>query len=226
MSRIAVVADAHIGGPGGSGEPLFEQLARLPEQGCTDLLLLGDLFHVWVGSPKYETDEIRDFVQVVGRLRESGVRVHYVEGNRDFFLADSRYRELFDRYGQELDFEFDGRRILAIHGDRANPKDYAYRFWALVSKSAPVRWLMRRLPGAFARQLVERAERGIARTNRRHRHTIPVDTLREYSKSKLVQGFDLVVMGHFHLPAVLSFDDGEARLVDAWFNSRRVEWLT
>lgn len=227
--RIAVVADAHIGGPGGTGEELFAQLRRLPEEGCTDLLLLGDLFHVWVGSPKYETPAIREFMNLAAELRESGVRLHYVEGNRDFFLAGSRYAAAFDRYDLELDFETDGLRILAVHGDRANPDDRAYRFWAFVSKSAPVRFLMRRLPGRLARSLVDRAEREIAETNQKHRHSIPEDALHAYGRDRLSggqgDGYDLVVMGHFHQPHTFKLDGGEVRLIDAWFNSRRVEWL-
>lgn len=228
--RIAVVADAHIDGPGGEGAELFEQLEALPEQGCTDLLLLGDLFHVWVGSLKYETPAIREFMEVAARLRESGVRLHYVEGNRDFFLADSSYAEIFDRYGLELGFESPDRngqlrRILAVHGDRANPDDRPYRFWAFVSKSAPVRFLIRRLPGRLAHSLVDRAEREIAKTNQKHCQSIPEDALRAYGRDRLAEGYDLVVMGHFHQPAVYHLEGGEVRLIDAWFNSRTIEWL-
>lgn len=206
----------------------------LPGHGCTDLLLLGDLFHVWVGSPKYETPAIREFMNLAVELRESGVRLHYVEGNRDFFITGSRYEGAFDRYGLALDFETTagGRtaRILAVHGDRANPDDRAYRFWAFVSKSAPVRFLMRHLPGRLARSLVDRAEREIAKTNQKHRHSIPEDALRTYGSDRLAEGYDLVVMGHFHQPAAYQLEAGtnqrgEVRLIDAWFNSRRVEWL-
>ena len=31
---IALIADAHIGGPGGSAGPLIDQLKALPAQGC------------------------------------------------------------------------------------------------------------------------------------------------------------------------------------------------
>ncbi len=229
-SRIAVVADAHIGGPGGAGEELFEQLRQLPAQGCTDLLLLGDLFHVWVGSPRYETEDIRAFVRIAAELRAAGLRIHYIEGNRDFFLADSPYAEVFDSYGLEAAFEVPGPegepiRILAVHGDRANPNDRGYRLWAAISKSAPVRFCMRRLPTRLAHALVHKAERGIAKTNQKYRHSIPKKELCAYAERRLADNFDLLVMGHFHQPATFSLVSGEVRLIDAWFNSRAIEWL-
>ncbi len=49
---VAVLADAHLGGPGGPAGPLIEQLRALPEQGCTRLVLLGDLFQAWIGQPQ------------------------------------------------------------------------------------------------------------------------------------------------------------------------------
>jgi hypothetical protein len=44
----SLVADAHLGGPGGDAGRSW-QLEALPAQGCSRLILMGDLFHVFVG---------------------------------------------------------------------------------------------------------------------------------------------------------------------------------
>nr|HPK66766.1 UDP-2,3-diacylglucosamine diphosphatase [Thermoanaerobaculia bacterium] len=80
----ALVADAHLGGPGGPAAPLIEQLGALPGR-AERLVLLGDIFHFWVGHEKYETAEIAAFAPCLAALRAAGVAVDYVEGNRDFF---------------------------------------------------------------------------------------------------------------------------------------------
>jgi len=85
---VAIVADAHLGGPGGPAGPLVAQLRALPGEGVDRLVLLGDLCQVWVGFPQYETEETRALLAAVADLRARGVRVEYVEGNRDFFLAE------------------------------------------------------------------------------------------------------------------------------------------
>ncbi len=223
--RIAVVADAHIGGPGGPGRQLFEQLEALPQQGCGDLLLLGDLFHVWVGSTKYEDEDIHTFVGLAKKVRAQGVRIHYVEGNRDFFLDDSPYAEAFDEYGTRLELTTAQHRILAVHGDLINEDDRAYLFWRRVSKSALSCFCMRHLPGWLARRMVYRAERGIARTNEAHRHKIPEQAIREFGAEEARAGYDLILMGHFHEPATFAVEGCEVRLVDAWYNSRSIEWI-
>ena len=94
---VAIIADSHLGGPGGDGDLFVEQLRALPGQGCTHLVLLGDIFHVWVGSRKFETPEVRKVVPELRALRDAGVRVDYVEGNRDFFLQRLALRRLLRR---------------------------------------------------------------------------------------------------------------------------------
>ena len=56
---VALIADAHLSGPGGPAGPLVAQLQTLPGQGCQRLILMGDLFQAWVGFRSFETaDEI------------------------------------------------------------------------------------------------------------------------------------------------------------------------
>ena len=108
---VAVVADAHLGGPGGPAEPLVAQLVELPQQGCDRLVLLGDLFQVWVGSDKYETDDVRAVQAALINLRNQGVQLDYVEGNRDFFIGEGPYGSLFDTVSTEVSFEISGRTL-------------------------------------------------------------------------------------------------------------------
>ena len=222
---VAIIADAHLGGPGGEAGPLVEQLDELPRRGCRRLVLLGDIFQVWVGSTKFETPEIREVVPALARLRESGVGIDYVEGNRDFFLAGSPYAELFDSVGREVAFEAGGRRCLAVHGDGLNERDRQYLFWRWLSKSPPSRFLMLRLPGRLARRAVGSTETRLARTNFKHRVRLPEEAITRYGVSRLAEGYDVLFLGHFHEPRTWRLPGGEIRLLDAWFSSRRVEWL-
>ncbi len=223
--RVAILADAHIGGPGGGAAPLVEQLAALPRQGCTRLVLLGDLFHVWVGSRKFETVEHRTVVGALRGLGAAGVRLDYVEGNRDFFLAGSAYDELFDEIALSLAFEVDGRRYLAVHGDGLDPSDRKYRFWNKLSKSRLSRALWFGLPAPMAHYLAERTERRLAGTNFKHKIRVPDDVLIRYAEERLPEGYDEILLGHFHQPRSYEVEGGVLRLVDAWFNTREIEWL-
>ena len=142
---VALVADAHLGGPGGEPLRLIRQLDELPKSDCTHLIFLGDLFHVWIGDERFETDAIRTVIAAVARLRRAGIEVTYVEGNRDFFL-ERRYRDCFDRIVAEMAVREGGVRYLTVHGDGLNDRDWRYRFWRRLSKSLPSRLLVGRIP--------------------------------------------------------------------------------
>jgi len=220
---VAVIADAHIGGPGGSASEIVDQLDELPARGCTRLVLLGDLFQVWVGALQFETPDIRDVVEALVRLRRRGVVVDYVEGNRDFFLENGPYDLAFDQMAREISFEVSGTRVLAVHGDGLNARDYPYRFWRWLSKSPPSRFGMLRLPGGLARRLVHSTEEQLAKSNFKHKSVIPEEAILDYARRR--DDFDVLLLGHFHEPHRWSVEGREVVLLDAWYNSRVVEFL-
>jgi len=222
---VAVIADAHLGGPGGPAGPLVEQLRALPRQGCERLVLLGDLFHVWVGDRRYETPDIATVVEVLRELRDGGLAIDYIEGNRDFFLDASPYADVFHSLGRELAFEVAGVRYLAVHGDGLDRQDRQYRFWRWVSKSAPSRFLLTHVPRRFAQRMVHSTEERLARTNLRHKRVIPDQVIRRFAERRLAAGHDCLLLGHFHEERRWRVEGGRVWLLEAWFDSRRVEWL-
>lgn len=222
---VAVLADAHLGGPGGPAGPLIEQLRALPGQGCTRLILLGDLFQAWIGSPKFETPEIAAVVAELRALRRLGLRVDYIEGNRDFFLAGSVYADAFDSIGREVAFEAGGVRWLAVHGDGLNDRDRQYLFWRWLSKSALSRFLVLSTPARFARRFVARTEDRLSRTNFKHKRAIPEAAIRGYAERRLAEGHDALLLGHFHEERRWDVAGGRVWLLEAWFSGRRVEWV-
>lgn len=222
---IAIVADAHLSGPGGPAGPLVAQLQALPSQGCRRLVLLGDLFQAWVGFRSFETEDVRAVIAALRDLRAQGVWIDYVEGNRDFFLAGSPYAGAFDRVALETSFEVGDVRYLAVHGDGLNDQDWKYLFWRRLSKSAPVRLAVRATPRALANRIVHSTERRLSQTNFKHRETLPEAAIRAYAERRLAEGHDVLLLGHFHEPRVWKVAGGEVWLLDAWFRSREVEWL-
>jgi UDP-2,3-diacylglucosamine hydrolase len=223
-SRVALVADAHLHGPGGEAGALVAQLRALCGE-CSRLVMLGDLFHVWVGFPQFAPPGLDELLAAVRELRVAGATVDYIEGNRDFFIAGSRYADAFDRVGDETSFVAGGVRYLAVHGDGLDEGDVQYRRWRRLSKSPPVRWAMRVLPTRLARRLVDSTERKLAQTNFKHRVRIPEAAIRAYAERRLAEGHDALLLGHFHEERRWEVAGGRVWLLPAWFRSRRVEWI-
>lgn len=222
---VAVVADAHLGGPGGDAGPLVEQLEALSERDCERLVLLGDMMQAWIGFERFETDEVRELVAVLRRLRARGIPVHYVEGNRDFFLDRSPYADAFATLGTEYAFTTDGVRYLVVHGDGLDERDRQYHLWRKLSKSALSRLVVGRIPHRFAQRLVRSTEARLSYTNMKHKREIPEDVVRRYGERRLAEGYDVLLLGHFHEPRRYEVPGGEVRILDAWFHSHRVEWF-
>jgi len=223
--RVALLADSHLSGPGGSAGPLVDQLAALPAQGCDRLILMGDVFQAWIGARRFESDDIRAVVAALRALRAGGLRIDYVEGNRDFFLKDSVYADAFDGVVLETSFTVDGVRYLAVHGDGLNDRDWKYRFWRWLSKSRPVRFLVLRIPERLAHRMVHGTEQRLSQTNFKHRAALPEEAIRRYAERRLAEGYDVLLLGHFHEGRTWAVRGGEVRLLDAWFRSRQVEWI-
>jgi UDP-2,3-diacylglucosamine hydrolase len=222
---VALLADAHLGGPGGPAAPLLRQLAALPDAGCRRLVVMGDLFQAWVGHRRFETADVAAVVAALRDLRRRGLRVDYIEGNRDFFLAGSPYADAFDQVAAEVAFEDGGVRYLAVHGDGLVAGDWQYRCWRRLSKSGLSRFLAGRIPAPLARRLVSATERRLSRTNFRHRRRLPEAAIRRYAERRLAEGHDVLLVGHFHVARAWTVAGGEVRLLAAWFKTREVEWL-
>lgn len=222
---MAVIADAHLGGPGGEAAPLVAQLETVAERGCRHLVLLGDLFQGWVGFRRFETPEIAAVATALRRLRGRGVRVDYVEGNRDFFLDRGPYADCFDAVVRELAFTAGGTRFLAVHGDGLDPRDRQYRFWRRASKSALSRLVISKTPRALARRLVWGTEARLSRTNLEHKRHIPEEVLVPYAGRRLAEGHDVLLLGHFHEERRWPVAGGLVWLLPAWFDTRRTVWL-
>lgn len=223
-ASVAVVADAHLGGEGGEAAPLVAQLEAVPER-TRRLVLLGDLFQGWVGFRRFETPQIAEVAGALRRLRAAGVRVDYVEGNRDFFLDRGAYADCFDAVVREVAFTAGGTRFLAVHGDGLDERDRQYRFWRRASKSALSRLVISKTPRSLARRLVWKTEARLACTNREHKRRIPAEALVRYGERRLAEGHDVLLLGHFHEEHRWPVAGGLVWLLPAWFDRRRPVWL-
>ena len=118
----AVFADCHVGRRPGDEGPFLEALAAAQERGARAITLLGDIFHFFIAHPKFETPAIARFLDAARRLKQAGVAVTYVEGNRDFFLRGS-YAE--SAFGSVCDEETLRGRRPAVPRDARRPAERA-----------------------------------------------------------------------------------------------------
>jgi len=221
----AVLADLHLGQREDRFGRFLATVEDLRRGGAEEVIFLGDLFRTLIGFPKFWDELTQRGLEELRRLREAGIRVVLVEGNRDFFLDAGEMDPFRDLCGAVHSFAAGGRRFLLEHGDLVNRSDRSYRAWRAVSKSPAARLWARTLPLALARGIVRRTEARLAKTNFSYRRELPVDDLTAASRRHFAAGVDVVLWGHFHRPWRLEENGREAWVVPAWLESGAVVWI-
>ncbi|MFN0007659.1 MAG: UDP-2,3-diacylglucosamine diphosphatase [Planctomycetota bacterium] len=158
-----IVADLHL--DLGDAERSGEFLGWLAQQkGIPRLVVLGDLFDVWVGPAQERLPVGPVVLDALSDLVRSGTRLEILHGNRDFLL-DERFEA---RTGARIHPRgivglTGGSRILLIHGDELCTKDLGYQRLKRVVRSGPVRALSRTLPLPVATSLARKLRRSSVR---------------------------------------------------------------
>lgn len=67
------------------GLKLMEFLKNLPKD-TTHLVLLGDIFDLWIGSHEYFIKKFSKIIAELKTISDRGVEIHYFEGNHDIHL--------------------------------------------------------------------------------------------------------------------------------------------
>ncbi len=201
--QIFVIGDSHIGLSEGNETPILSWLDRLSALRPRALYLNGDLFHYLIAHPKFYTQSVGNVFARFRELRDSGMPIHYVEGNRDFFLRGSFAEEAVTDVSIEFTIEAGDRKYLIIHGDMINDRDIPYRFWRFASKNAASRFGLRFIPKTVARKFVDSIEERLSGSNFKHKAQLPIQRMQEYANSRGEEGFTHVVFGHFHEKLVL-----------------------
>lgn len=217
--QIYVIGDSHIGLSEGNEKAINAWLDRLVLLEPKALYLNGDLFHYLIAHPNFRTSSVE---KVMARFREvvdRGIPIHYVEGNRDFFLKGSFVEKAVTDIALEYAVQAGARRYLIIHGDMINDHDWQYRFWRRASKNFVTRFGVNFIPKKTARALVDGVESRLSRSNFKHKARVPVELMEEYGRQRAREGYTHVVFGHFHEKLVLPAGDVTVTVLPPWYET-------
>lgn len=225
MNQIYVIGDSHIGLGDGSEEPVNAWLDRFAALQPRALYLNGDLFHYLIAHRNFRTRSVDRVMAKFRELRDRGIAVHYVEGNRDFFLKGSFVEDAVTDIALEYAIPAGTKKYLIIHGDMINDRDFAYRFWRRASKNPVTKIGVSLVPKKIARNFVDGVEKKLAKSNFKHKSRVPVELMEQYGRTRAPEGFTDVVFGHFHEKLVLPgsttvtvlppwYETGEAMRID------------
>ncbi|HKS17478.1 MAG TPA: metallophosphoesterase, partial [Planctomycetota bacterium] len=189
------------------------------------LVLLGDFFDYWIGPRHLKGGDYREAIEGLRRLTRSGLEVHFIHGNRDYFVEEKFQRATGVRVaGAELTLRLGGREVLCAHGDfiyNKNPKYTAYR---RLMRFGAVRAAVLSIPATVGKSLA-RGFRGVSRKTTAPYRWTRKDLL-DGAAPHFDRGADVLIVGHIHRPEHLDCERGGRRrdlyVVGDWDGTRDV----
>ena len=223
-SDLVFVGDVHLDRDD-ADLPAFLAYVRGLGRTAGRIVLMGDLFNLWIGAKDLEQEHHRLVIACLAEVRSSGTEIHYLEGNRDYRIAASQQGGAFDAVsGTGLREDWGSRRIWAAHGDLVNRHDLQYRLWRRASRSTAAWWVYSAVPRVRRFAIAESIERRMRATNRDMKLEFPETVVRAYAESHLDREGAAVVLGHFHVERELRAGPagtGRIFVLPEWKGSRR-----
>ncbi len=228
MPSAYFVSDIHITAADSARGQLFLEFLRSlsAESGASHLVLLGDIFDLWVADHDYFVDAYEEIIDEIKRLKVEGVEIRYFEGNHDLHL---RYYWA-DRLGLIVHpgpayVSIGDMTVRLEHGDQMDPEDKGYLFLRWFLRTPPIRWLVCHLPGSIVAGIGDRAS-AKSRNYTSNTKSISADDavkkIRVHAgKAYAERPFDLLISGHVHVRDDWQPEDAEYRSVNlgSWFDA-------
>ncbi len=225
MPSAYFVSDIHITAPDSPRARLFLAFLRglSADSGTSHLVLLGDIFDLWVADHAYFVDAYAEIIEEIGRLH---AEIRYFEGNHDLHLRYYWANRLgLIVHGGPAYVDIGDMTVRLEHGDQMDPDDKGYLFLRWFLRTPPIRWLVCHLPGSVVAGIGDRAS---ARSRNYTSNTKSIssdDAVRKIrvhaEKAFAERPFDLLISGHVHVRDDWRSEASNYRSVNlgSWFDA-------
>lgn len=204
--RCVFLSDVHLSPAVPAKTARFLEFLRAQAGRADRLYVLGDLFEYWIGPRHLALPDYRPVLAALGALSASGVRAHFLPGNRDYQVGPEFARAAgVELLAAQAETMLGGRRVYLAHGDFLYNRNPRYRAYRRLAGARGARRVMAGLPSALARRIAE-GVRGVSRresqeTGRRSDAELLAPVMPLFGR-----GFDAVVCGHLHCAAHVAAD--------------------
>ena len=129
------IADLHLAENRPDITACFLAFLSAEAKQARSLYILGDLFEYWIGDDNHSafTDDIANGIST---LANTGVKVFFIHGNRDFLLGEKYAKHAGMTILPELDvINLYQQKMIIMHGDTLCTRDIGYQAFRRKSRS-------------------------------------------------------------------------------------------
>ncbi len=186
-------------------------LINVPEVGrertqIDDLFILGDFFDFWFCEPHRIYSEFQLVIGKLIELQKIGIRIHFCEGNHDFFMKEYFQNVLgMEVFEEWATIRMDRLQMLISHGDTADRSDRIYMMFRRILRSRPFYQIQRLLPASMRWAIAGMTSSASKQINDENGDYL-VEKMLSFASGKLRENYDAVILGHCHKPVLRYFD--------------------
>lgn len=214
--KALFISDAHLKDPADENYRamlafLDGEIQKIDEKDGVDaLFIVGDFFDVWINNYSVPA-RYRPVMSRLEALCRRGISIHFFEGNHDFFMG-----RLFKRltgaqvYPDGAEFTLQGLRLFITHGDRVNKYNTGSRLLRWILR-CPVIWLVTLIAPTGGVECVGTLMGKMSKRPHDEKMFLEYavsDHMREFCEEKRTEGYDGVVIGHYHAQVKATPSDG------------------
>lgn len=166
------------------------------------LYILGDLFEAWVGDDDPEPEK-RRAIDALKALADSGVKLFFMHGNRDFLIGEDFARDSgCTLLSDPTVVDLFGQQVLLMHGDTLCTDDHEYQ--AFRRSTRDPQWQRQVLAMPLKQRLQMAAQ---ARAESMARSKGKPEAIMDVNQDAVIQalskhGVTTLLHGHTHRPKV------------------------
>lgn len=202
MPHTLFISDLHLTAERPHINELFFAFLRDTAPAAEALYILGDLFEYWVGDDDSENLLNASVSDALARLRQSGVRVYFLHGNRDFLVGQAfAARSGVQLIADPTVIDLHGTRTLLMHGDTLCTDDVEYQKARAQFRHPQMQAKLLQLPLAVRHQQA-RQLRAQSEVNKAGKAAEIMDvSLATVEQILREHNFPRMIHGHTHRPA-------------------------
>ncbi len=204
--KLAVVSDIHLGTYGCQAKEVNSYLKSIEPE---ILVLNGDIIDIWQFSKSYWPKSHTKVIQRIFKMMSSGTKIYYLTGNHDEMLRKfSGFKlgnlELLDK----LVLELDGKRAWLFHGDVF---DITMKHSKWLAKLGAVGYDTLIIINSAVNWISEKLGRGKISLSKKVKNSVKqaIKFIDDFEQTAMdigiSKGYDYVVCGHIHQPAMKTF---------------------
>jgi len=182
------------------------------------LFIVGDLFDYWFEYKYFIPKNYFDILFKINEMKTKGIKINFIPGNHDYWIKNFGYDELFSNiYPNGAKIMINGKKIFVSHGDGILKNDYVYRFLKTILRNKFFIFTFSLIHPDLGYNIAKKfSKKNFIKPVNQNKINSLKEKLTSFSNDKINDGFDYVILGHYHLKDEINIKKSKLILLGDW----------